>query len=467
MALKPKLNPQGLNANDALQDSVVIHAINLERLKASEVKKIVALLEDVELDIIKKIEKIDPTGVGTTYRARRLAKLIEGVRGTIKNGYFLLNRENKASLQDIAKSASQATANSINKVLRVPLGAVVPSASNLKSLVGNIMVQGDVIKSYWDGQSKTLQNNFQRQMRMGIASGESVDRLIQRVRGTREARFSDGLMNTNRRQAEALVRSSVSAVNNESAIQTISANQDIMNGYQWLATLDTRTSDICKARSGLVWDLDFQPVGHSIPWQAPPAHFNCRSTIIGVLKPWKDFSNKPLPNIPNKTYKEALKERYIARGIEGELLTKALKNTQSSMDGYVAGDINFEEWLSKKSVKMQKDILGEGKWELWKNKKIGFVDLINQSNQPRTLQELKELVESGKTSVLRKKKRKKGTNVNDPSIMAVAVQKIKTDELILRAKEKIKNKEPLSKAEKDAWDTLDDDLRTSFLLRFT
>ena len=130
-------------------------------------------------------------------------------------------------------------------------------------------------------------------MRIGITGGENLQSLIQRVRGTKAANFTDGIMKVAKNKAEALVRSSVAAVNNEALIKTYEANGDLFNGYQWLATLDSRTSDICKARSGLTWDMDFKPIGHGIGWTAPPAHFNCRSTVIGVLKPWADLANKP------------------------------------------------------------------------------------------------------------------------------------------------------------------------------
>ena len=98
-------------------------------------------------------------------------------------------------------------------------------------------------------------------MRIGITGGENLQNLIQRVRGTKAANFTDGIEGLQKNKAEALVRSSVAAVNLEALIKTYEANGDLFNGYQWLATLDSRTSDICKARSGLTWDMDFKPMG--------------------------------------------------------------------------------------------------------------------------------------------------------------------------------------------------------------
>ena len=82
--LKPKIAPTSLNVSDKVQDLSIIHAINLERLKQGEVVKVLDILDDLGLSIQKQLEKIDPTGVGPTYRARRLAKLLENVKATTK-----------------------------------------------------------------------------------------------------------------------------------------------------------------------------------------------------------------------------------------------------------------------------------------------------------------------------------------------------------------------------------------------
>lgn len=189
-----------------------------------------------------------------------------------------------------------------------------------------------------------------------------------------------------------------------------------------MATLDSRTSDICKARSGLTWDKDFQPVGHGIGWSAPPAHFNCRSTVIGVLKPWADLANKPLPAVGAETLKEELTKSLMARGLSPALISKAINKTQQSMDGFVAGDINFEDWLKGKTERFQKAILGEQKWELWNTGKIGFVDLVDQKSHPRSLAELQALVDQGRTSPLKANKAAKEAAKQQAEAAALAAK---------------------------------------------
>lgn len=515
--LKPKIAPTSLNVSDKVQDLSIIHAINLERLKQSEVVKVLDILDDLGLSIQKQLEKIDPTGVGPTYRARRLAKLLENVKATTKAHFSKAKAANSKGLSGVASISAKATQNIINGSLGVSLGAALPSAANLQSLAGKVLIEGDVVSEYWKQQNAQVTGNFLRQMRMGVAGGEGLQSLIQRVRGTKENNFTDGIMNATKKKAETLVRSSVAAVNNEAIINTYQANEDLFNGYQWLATLDSRTSDICKARSGLTWDMNFKPIGHGIGWSPPPAHFNCRSTVIGVLKPWADLANKPLPAVGAETLKEELTKSLMARGLSPALISKAINKTQQSMDGFVAGDINFEDWLKGKSERFQKAILGEQKWELWNNGKIGFVDLVDQKSNPRSIAELQALVDAGRTAPLKANKAAKEAAKQQAEAAALAAKaaekaenaaqaqideiasgaggankkkvydKLKKDGInglsatqimakvdegvaqinitanIAKAKKKLKDGKPLSKTEDAAWATVDDDLKAAYL----
>ena len=516
-SIKPKIAPTGVNVNDALQDLTVVHAINLERLKASETAIVMDILDDLGLSVQKQLEKIDPTGVGPTYRARRLARLEKTIKATTALHYKKIKSQSASSLAETAKVGAKATANGVNSSLGVSLGATLPPPVVLRELAGKTLVQGEQVKAYWDEQFAGTRGNFVRQMRMGVAGGEALPALVARVRGTKANNFTDGIMTASKRKAEALVRTSVSAVNNAAAVATIEANGDLFNGVQWLATLDTRTSDICKARSGLTWDENYKPVGHDIAWSPPPAHFNCRSTIIGVLKSWDELANKKLPAVGAETLQKELTKSMTARGLSPLMIEKALYKTQQSMDGFVAGDLNFEDWLKRKPEGFQKDILGEGKWNLWNAGKISFVDLVDQKSMPRSLAEIQALVDAGDTSILKANKAAKAAAKAEAAAAELAAKaaakiekqaqgfvddllagvggvnatkvfkKLDTDGLtatqikakveeginqinvaanVSNAKKKFKTKgkdAKLSPSEAAAWATVDDDLKAAFI----
>lgn len=182
--------------------------------------------------------------------------------------------------------------------------------------------------------------------------------------GTKTNQYKDGFMYGKRRGAEALVRTSVQVVANEARLQTYENNDDIVKGIEWVSTLDARTSSTCRALDGLMWDNERKPIGHSKKFVGVTAHWNCRSTQVPVLKSWKELGAK-------KKFKEIT------------------ESTRASMDGQVSAKKNYEKWLKSKSESFQKEVLGKGKWELWQKGELGFTDMVDQTGNPLTLDQLK------------------------------------------------------------------------------
>jgi SPP1 gp7 family putative phage head morphogenesis protein len=87
-------------------------------------------------------------------------------------------------------------------------------------------------------------------------------------------------------QIVALVRTSINQVANTASQQVYEANQDITKKYRYVATLDTRTSAICRALDGKVFEYGKGPT--------PPQHFNCRSTTVPVID-YKELGFDPPP----------------------------------------------------------------------------------------------------------------------------------------------------------------------------
>ncbi|GEM_PF-1551220 len=101
---------------------------------------------------------------------------------------------------------------------------------------------------------------------------------------------------------------------------------------------------------------------------------NCRSTLVPLLKSWEELTGQT--------------------GLDAEIqkeLRDVPRGTQSSMDGQVAESLTYEQWLKTKDDDFQREVLGPGKYRLWKTGKIGLKDLIDQRGHPLTLAQLKNL----------------------------------------------------------------------------
>ncbi len=189
---------------------------------------------------------------------------------------------------------------------------------------------------------------------------EDIHKMARRIR--------DNVMPSTKQQAETLVRTSYGAVAQESRWESMQDMDDVLQGAQWTSTLDTRTTPICMARDGLLYDLTTrEPIGHDLPilGGAGNAHWGCRSTWSPMTKGWDELL-----------------------GIDG--IDKDMpESRRRSMDGTVPDSMNYEQWLKGQPEKVQIEALGRKRHKLWKEGKIkSFRELTTQDGRPLTVKQL-------------------------------------------------------------------------------
>jgi len=60
-----------------------------------------------------------------------------------------------------------------------------------------------------------------------------------------------------------------------------------------------------------------------------------------------------------------------------------------SMDGVVPASTTYGDWFARLSESRQKDILGQRRWSVWKEKGLSFTDLVDQRGRPLSVAALK------------------------------------------------------------------------------
>lgn len=136
------------------------------------------------------------------------------------------------------------------------------------NLTANVGVSlDDLTKSF----SKTESERIIRAIRFAHSDGLTNDKLVQMIRGSRAKRYQDGILNTTTRNAQTIARTGTAIMASEAQQAFIHENSDIIKGIKVLATLDTRTSPICRHL-----DHQFMPIDKA---KYPPYHFNCRSSF--------------------------------------------------------------------------------------------------------------------------------------------------------------------------------------------
>jgi len=274
-----------LNIGDVIQDEVVGHSVDLQRVAASIRSRTLRTLKRVENDLVAALARIDPTAGGPKTKQRRLQALLEQTQETIRTGYKKISASMLDDLKDLVGVETEFALMSINNSVKVELASTALAPAQIRTLAGEALIEGAPNAEWWVRMSADLQARFTDQVRRGIVAGEGLGQLTQRIRGTKARGFKDGVMNAPTASAEKLIRTSVQTVANEARFETYRMNDDVIKGVQWVATLDSRTTIICMALNGKVWDLDKKPVGHNQKWPGPTAHWNCFTEDVEISSP--------------------------------------------------------------------------------------------------------------------------------------------------------------------------------------
>lgn len=186
-----------------------------------------------------------------------------------------------------------------------------------------------------------------RVLRDGITEGKTQMQQVADIRN---------LTDLQARQAGSLVRTINNAISSESRKKTIRENSDIFIGYQWVSTLDNRTSHICMARDGKVYDYN---KGDPMP----PAHWACRSTVIPVIDPKYD----------------------LGASIEGD------RPSVGDEIESVGAKTTYGGWLRNQSAGFQDEALGKDRAKLFRRGGLKVEDFVDNSGRTYTLDELRQL----------------------------------------------------------------------------
>lgn len=206
---------------------------------------------------------------------------------------------------------------------------------------------GEVVSKAFRGIAVDQAERFSQVVRQGLLTGEPTPEIARRLIGNLQ--FGERARNVRQliaaggqstsvanSQVVTLVRTSVNQVANTASQQVYEANQDITKKYRYVATLDTRTSSICRALDGREFEYGKGPT--------PPQHFNCRSTTVPVID-----------------YKELG-------------FTPPAEGTRASMGGQVPANESYGQWLSKQSAATKAEALGQSK--------VAYFDKLSQKYNP-------------------------------------------------------------------------------------
>lgn len=336
--------------NDDLADRLTRHQIGIQRLSNATVRKIMALLNRSDARIVERLASADISQLSR----RRQEQLLQEVRRIVESVYSDATGQLQIELEALAQYEVEYQGDLFREVVPVRLDVVKPSADQIIAAVNSRPFQGKLMKDWYKELEEGAFRRLRDAIRMGVIEGRTTEQMIRDIRGTRAQGYKDGILQVNRRAAEVTVRTAVNHTANAARGSLYRRNKSLIKGIQWLSTLDGRTSAVCRARDGEVYDVDKGP--------RPPAHPNCRSSTVPVLKSWREIG---------------LDKRDTP------------KSTRASMNGQVPEDMTYGDWLKKQPIEVQNEVLGQKKAQLFRKGDLPMDRFVDRKGDELSLDELK------------------------------------------------------------------------------
>jgi SPP1 gp7 family putative phage head morphogenesis protein len=380
-------NPE--TANEAFLSALLRHQIYILRFSEKLRKKIEALLNAVEQDLEDKIfsRLRGTTGLSSPGQLKRMETLSRIVKNMRLKSWEQVNEVWLEELTALAKAEPATISSIVTTVSPVIVETVLPPPRLLETLVKSKPFQGRVMKDW----IKTLRDEdirrIESSIQIGMVQGESNNDIAKRIVGTAQLRGTEGVTEITRRQAAALTRTAVNFIGNEARSAFFKANEDIIEGEQFVATLDSRTTAVCRANDGKKFKIGEGPI--------PPLHFNCRSLRVPVLlgdalgdRPAKAVTNKQLLREFSAKNDINVKSRDdLPRGLKGEF-DKFSRKRIRELTGQVPATTSYQTWLKSQSKEFQEDVLGKTKAKLFRDGKLQLDKFVTRNGTELTLSQL-------------------------------------------------------------------------------
>ena len=334
---------------DGIPPEFYRNAIDLNRFSNSVSKKLVTSYNNVMLKAVEKLKIIEgqPLNERPAYKTARLRALIKQTKESLKswaNGSvddLITELEGVAKVQagfiegQLKKSIPKGMAEKIHDQIGYSFRSVAVSPSFAKSVVVtdptvlNIAVlkselagitkdkkartkgtfkltakegqtitlpNGNTVKKSFLGIAEAEAKRLNQVVRSGLLSGDTTPEIVRELvgnlkkdqKGSLSQLLAQGGAATKsaNNQVMTIVRTTVNQVTNTASQAVYKANPDVTEEYRYVATLDSRTSPVCRDLDSQVFKYNQGPV--------PPQHFGCRSTTVAVVN-YKKWGFTPPP----------------------------------------------------------------------------------------------------------------------------------------------------------------------------
>ena len=363
--------------------------IDLNRFSNAVAKKYAVTYNEVILNAAKQLREIDERQVAEIAKGgariiapqtrKRLRAIIKQAKDSLNTWSGATARDFKKELQGITLLQRDFIVNELKKVTAsgdVPINSVAISPKYAESVIMTDPTQiniftteqfkedafkrfgagkfeltatqgsavtlpnGETVNKAFRGIAASSQEKLALAIRSGVFSGETTQQIARRLVGdlnfadfgplsVKQLAASGGeLTKLANHQIQTIVRTSVNQVQNQASQAVYAANRKVAPKYEYVATLDSKTTPICQRLDGQQFAYNKGPT--------PPQHFNCRSTTVPVV----DF--------------DGLQKKYPRL----EKPPETALDTRPSITGRVPQNVAYGDWLLNQKKDLQIKTLG-------------------------------------------------------------------------------------------------------------
>ncbi|WP_312124074.1 minor capsid protein [Lysinibacillus boronitolerans] len=218
-------------------------------------------------EYVKAIKQIDKD-LRTAKHTERLEKLKARLLEEIDRFFEYEESLTEATLLQVYEDGFYRSAYNVQQALGYGTGAIFMAPSAAEVAIGVAWSGKNYSERIWqhrDVLAKKIEQILTKGTILGSSNAQMAKQLAQEMNNT----FSN---------AARLVRTETNYIHNQASKQSYEALG--LEQYQFLATLDLRTSKICASLDGKKFYLKDAQAGLNYP----PMHPNCRSTTIPVVE---------------------------------------------------------------------------------------------------------------------------------------------------------------------------------------
>ena len=336
-----------MSTNTALIDAATRHQVFVQLYAAGREKEAIEAIDALIEQVANRISGGNLTALS---RARQqellmdLRLLADQLNGDLADKII-------QEAIDFAEYEAEFSKRMFDNTIRTT--TVLPAMAQLEASVFTSIMnlapsQGYTIRDALKTFGKKKSEQIVQTIRDGIALGDANSTIQTAVKNLAPIQKS---------QAATIVRTVANHVSVQARDVVMRENKDIFTGYEWVSTLDARTSLICMNRDGLIY-----PFAPESP--KPPAHFSCRSTIVPIVDPKYDLAS-------------AVKGKRPAVGAQGAK--------------QVPATTTYEQWLKRQPASFQDTVLGPSRGKLFRNGDLSIGRFVDSQGRTLTLDELRRL----------------------------------------------------------------------------